>query len=67
MVADSFQLLAHASSCTQKKSEPLEQEKKEMMYVSLALLLLWTLPTSSVKLLHSPSYANKGEAIIAKT
>lgn len=50
-----------------EKSEPLEQEKKEIMYVSLALLLLWTLPTSSVKLLHSSSYANKGDVINAKT
>lgn len=45
MLVEYFQLMAHPSLCTQKKSEPLEEENKEIMYVFLALLLLWTLPT----------------------
>lgn len=39
MVADPFQLLAHPSFMYSEKSEPLEQEKKEIMYVLWSLLL----------------------------
>lgn len=45
MLVEYFQLMAHPSLCTQEKSEPLEEENKEIMYVFLALLLLWTLLT----------------------
>lgn len=61
MVADSFQMLAHPPFFMySEKSELLEREKKEMMYVLLAVLLLWTLLTSFVKLLHFPQLCKQG-------
>lgn len=44
MVANSFQLAGTPFFMYSEKREPLEQDKKEIMFVSSALLPLWTLP-----------------------